>query len=41
MVDERKQSAPDSPAPLTLESGAACEYCDYPALCGRRWQEYA
>jgi ATP-dependent helicase/nuclease subunit B len=26
---------------LELEPGSACSYCDYPALCGRSWEEFA
>jgi RecB family exonuclease len=33
--------ANDGEGYLQLEPDAGCKYCDYPAICGRRWQESA
>lgn len=37
----KETEADDPRRPLELEPGSACSYCDYSALCGRRWEDFA
>jgi len=37
----KETRADDARRHLELEPGSACSYCDYPALCGRSWEDFA